>query len=34
MGAASRPDSALKLLVWTLNSWSASGFGIGFGPLL
>ena len=28
------PYSALKLLVWTLNSCSASGFGIGFGALL
>jgi len=26
MCAASRPDSALKLLVWTLNACSASGF--------
>src|SRR5690349_934761 len=29
-----RPNSALKLFVWTLNSWSASGFGMGFGALL
>src|SRR5947209_3568443 len=29
-----RPNSAENVFVCTLNSWSASGFGIGFGALL